>query len=138
MTNAEYPAISEKTDSHTVRTQAQNALRRISAIDFTPVHTATESTLKITPKPLRKAQDKLGDLSEVGEAVDENLEVGDKVRADPQVNVEPGSALEELLTGNEINRDELGKPPLAEAEDSLLDRERISLNLEDEPTEETK
>jgi hypothetical protein len=35
------------------------------------------------------------------------------------------SPLERFLSGGRIDPDELGEPPLADTEDSLLDRERI-------------
>ena len=35
------------------------------------------------------------------------------------------SPLERFLSGGRIDPDELGEPPLANTEDSLLDRERI-------------
>jgi hypothetical protein len=43
--------------------------------------------------------------------------------------------LEAFLNGSPINRDELGDPPLANTEDSLLDRDRIHLQPADEADE---
>lgn len=44
------------------------------------------------------------------------------------------SPLERFLSGGRIDPEELGKPPLANTEDSLLDRERI--HVENEADEE--
>ena len=46
------------------------------------------------------------------------------------------SPLERFLSGGRIDPEELGEPPLANAEDSLLDRERIHVEADAETDEE--
>lgn len=137
MTHTGNSSSAKKASAVTPEAQARETLHEASAIGSSPVRDASEVTLRITTEPLRKAQAKLEGLTEVGEAVDETLD-HDEDRDSPQINIEPGSELDKLLTDNEIDRDALGDPPLADSMDSLLDRERISLNLDSKGTESTK
>lgn len=45
---------------------------------------------------------------------------------------EETDALEEFLSGRSLDPERLGDPPLADGEDALLTRERVSFNTDDE------
>lgn len=46
------------------------------------------------------------------------------------------SPLDQFLSGGEIDPEELGEPPLANATDPLLDRERIHIDQDGDETED--
>lgn len=132
MTHADRWTQADEAEFESLHDNINKVIENIGNIDLAPLGKLSQSNFKINTDPLQQTiTADLQNLNSIGDKLQADFEKIEETKLAVDVDRKDRDQLNEFLNSDRIDRSKLGKPPLSNKEDPLLDRERLRLDNED-------
>ena len=132
MTHADRWTQADEIELESLHDSISEAIKNIGSIDLAPLGKLSQSNLKTSTESLQQTiTGDLQNLNSINDELQKDFKKIEAARLAADIDEEEKNQLDKFLNSSEIDRSKLGKPPLSNKEDPLLDRERLRLDSED-------
>ena len=132
MTHADRWTQPDEIEFESLHDRISEAIKNIGSIDLAPLGKLSQSNLKTSTEPLQQTiTEDLQNLNSINNELQKDFKKIEAARLAADIDEKEKNQLDKFLNSSKIDRSKLGKPPLSNKEDPLLDRERLRLDSGD-------
>lgn len=132
MTHADRRTPLHELELKSLRESIGEAIKNVNDIDLAPLQSLPQDDLEVDTESFQQTiQADLRNLELTNSSLQRDFRELESARSTSDTDDTKENRLSKFLGGSKIDRDGLGEPPLADGEDPLLDRERLTLDTED-------